>query len=161
NSLQDAGEPTATTDASGIYAFGGIGPGTYRPRVVIPTGAYQTSSTLALITPTSGATSANNDIGLFTYGVISGTVFTDDNGDGVMNGSEAGVANLRVFSDTNSSNTYNTGEPSVLTDANGNFVLDTLKSGTYKPRLVVPNGETLSTSLPATVTVVSGTAVTN
>jgi protocatechuate 3,4-dioxygenase beta subunit len=160
NGQIDTGEPTTLTDAAGNYGFANLPPATYRPRVQIPTTDTVTTATLPTVTTASGTTSTGNDIGVFVDGTISGTVFNDVNGNGTQDTGEFGVAGVRVYSDTNGNNQYTAGEPTVMTDANGNFTLSGLKVGTYKPRIVAPTGDITSTATPASISVVSSTAST-
>ena len=129
NGVYDTGEVTATTDITGAYSFGGLPAATYKIRMSAPSTGYQTSTPLANLTTTSGAVMTGNDIGLFTYGTISGTVFVDDNGNGNMDTGEIGAIGARVYNDANSNNTFTTGEVSVLTNADGTWSLTGLKQG--------------------------------
>ncbi len=66
---------------------------------------------------------------------IEGTVWNDTNGNGVLDGGEAGIAGWTVYADMNNSQTLDPGEPSAITDANGDYVIvDFFAPGTYKVR---------------------------
>jgi len=52
---------------------------------------------------------------------VSGTVWGDSNGDGAFNGVEQGIPNWEVFIDLDGDGVRNDFEPSVFTDANGDY----------------------------------------
>jgi hypothetical protein len=159
NGAQDIGEISVVTDAVGLYTFANLGPGNYIPRAIFPTTMYQTTTMLSAITPNSGQTSAGNNMGLFTYATVSGTVWVDENGNGTKDSAELGVANARIYHDNNSGNTYTNGEPTVLTAADGSYTLGGLKNGTVKVRVVLATGQVLSTTLIDSSPVSSRTVV--
>ncbi len=61
-----AGEKTATTDASGNYAFTGLKPGTFSVRLIVNAGATATTPVVASIALRSGTTSSGNGFGAKT-----------------------------------------------------------------------------------------------
>ncbi|HLO51892.1 MAG TPA: SdrD B-like domain-containing protein [Kamptonema sp.] len=71
---------------------------------------------------------------------ITGIKFRDDNGNGIQDANEPGLAGVTIFIDTNNNATLDTGERSVVTPAGGNFTFSNLVPGTYVVREVVPNG---------------------
>ncbi len=81
--------------------------------------------------------------------VISGTVFNDLNAVGTLQTADPGLANWRVYLDTNNNGVFNPGEPSVLTDAKGHYSFSKLPPGTYYVRQVPQPGWRLTT--PASV----------
>jgi len=74
---------------------------------------------------------------------IAGTVFKDINGNGLRDAGDNGIANVKVYLDTNKNGSPDASETSVLTDASGNFKFINLAPGTYRVREVVPAGNTL------------------
>jgi subtilisin-like proprotein convertase family protein len=102
NGVLDPGEPTAVTDAKGNYSFTGLQPGAYRVREVVPSGDTQTT---ANPTPISGALDGTSvtgvNFGNFQLASMSGTVYTDTNGNGVRDASEPGLAGQTVYLDQN------------------------------------------------------------
>ena len=145
-------EPTATTDADGNYAFTGLPPGTYTVRQVLPSGQLQTTANPAPVTVTAGSSVAGGSFG-DTPAQIGGRVFDDLNGDGVQDDGEAGLAGVTVFLDLNHDGTLDPGDPTAITNANGDFAFANLAAGTYVVSQVLPSGWAQSTAAPAAVTV--------
>ncbi len=54
---------------------------------------------------------------------VTGAVYSDVNGDGQFNGTDAPAAGVKVYWDENRDKVHQVGEPEVLTDASGNYVL--------------------------------------
>ncbi len=71
---------------------------------------------------------------------ISGTVFNDRNGNGKRDTGEAGLAGRTVFVDRNGNGACDDDEFGALTDANGNFRIDSLPQGDEILRLVANTG---------------------
>ncbi len=66
-----------------------------------------------------------------TRSSISGTRFSDINGDGIRQVDEPGLAGLRVYLDLDGDGTRDEDEPTTLTDDQGNFNFALLSSATY------------------------------
>jgi subtilisin-like proprotein convertase family protein len=64
NGIRDAGEPSTTSDGSGNYQIGGLAPGTYTVRVVLPSGWTATAGSFATVTVGEGTT-PNVNLGAF------------------------------------------------------------------------------------------------
>jgi subtilisin-like proprotein convertase family protein len=64
NGVRDAGEPSTTSDGSGNYQIGGLAPGTYVVRVVLPSGWTATAGSSATVTAGEGTT-PNVNLGAF------------------------------------------------------------------------------------------------
>ena len=72
-------------------------------------------------------------------GVIFGTVFVDDNNDGIQQSGEEGIAGVEITL----TGTDVFGSPvtrTTLTDANGNYTFDGLQAGTYTVTQTQPEG---------------------
>jgi Domain of unknown function (DUF4214)/SdrD B-like domain len=76
-------------------------------------------------------------------GQLTGEAFADYNGNGVIDPGEPGLSNVLVYLDLNNSGSYSMGDPSAVTDQNGNFSFPTLAPGTYTLREVPPPNMTL------------------
>lgn len=157
NGSLDITELNVVTDATGLYTFANLGPGSYIVRAVMPTTMYQTNTLLGAIVPNSGTTSSGNNMGIFTYGTVSGTVYVDDNGNGTKDVDEIGAPNIRIYVDSNGGNTYTNGEPTLLTAGDGSYLITGLKNGSAKVRIVLPTNNLLSTTLIDSTPIVSRT----
>jgi VCBS repeat-containing protein len=73
---------------------------------------------------------------------IAGTVYNDLNGNGARDQEERGLANWTVFIDLNRDGALQDGEPSALTDADGDYRIGDLAAGDYRVAEVVRSGWT-------------------
>ncbi len=71
---------------------------------------------------------------------IKGIKWNDQNGDGVQDPDEPGLANWTMYLDANQNNKLDQGEIAVVTDANGNYAFTNLEPGTYTVAEVMQNG---------------------
>jgi hypothetical protein len=71
---------------------------------------------------------------------ISGIVFTDANANGRRDVGETGIANQRVFLDTDFDGKLGLNDPSTLTNSKGEYTFSNLTAGVWRVRLVVPSG---------------------
>ena len=92
---------------------------------------------------TGGRLNANNALNRISSTQIEGTVWNDTDGDGTRDSGEAGVADWTVYLDLNNNNSFNAGEPSAVTDADGQYSIAAFVApGTYTVRQVLePNWE--------------------
>jgi len=146
---------STTTDSNGNYSLAGVGPGTYTVAEVLQTGWLQTFPAVPgshSVTTTSGGTEANQNFGNFQAAAISGEVFVDQNGDGVLGGSDTGRQGWTI-------QLLDPGTGAVLatqtTDANGNYSF-TVLPGTYRLRELGQTGWEQTTTNPSDITVSSG-----
>jgi uncharacterized protein (DUF2141 family) len=145
NGKPDSSEHKTTTGTDGSYMFTGLNPGTYIVRQILPAGYQQVTPTLGYgvhVTLASGRSISNanfNDTPIgATAGSISGTVFSDDNGDGKINNGEAGLSNWELYIDQNNTHVQVPADPSTTTDTNGFFDFTGLAAGTYIVRVNTP-----------------------
>jgi SdrD B-like domain len=149
NGLKDVGEPgiagvvislagspggTATTVADGSYSFANLDAGAYS------VSAPAIASGKGLVTPsplnpsvTAGQNTPDVNFG-YLAGGISGTVFSDTNGNGVQDSGETGIPGVIVTGPNGQTTT---------TDSNGTFSFTDVPPGTY----------TISTPVTPTTTV--------
>ena len=113
------------------------------------------------VTLVAGGVSSGLDFGNFKLGEINGTVFDDLNGDGILNGSEAGLQSWIVFLDSNKNGLADTDEASVHTNVNGHYSFANLGPVSQRVALVKPDGWTHTTASFFDVTVNSGQIVTD
>lgn len=140
--------PTAVTDANGGYIFTNLSAGTYTVIVrsaTLPAGVTQTGdpdsacpgsgcNNQTTITA-SGAEYLTADFGYRGNASISDYVWNDINGNGAVNGSEAGIGGVTVWVDLNNDGVRGTNEPYDVTDANGFYSIGGLYAGTYTVRV--------------------------
>ncbi len=96
---------TATTGNDGSYSVVGLTPNGYTVRETDPSGYVSTTSNIVpVLVPANGVATAN--FGDQQVGTVSGTVFSDLNGNGVQDPGESGIGGVTV----------------ELLDSNGNVV---------------------------------------
>ena len=137
NAAYDAGEPQATTDANGNYAFLDLQVGDYEVREIVLSGWEATVgfSDNYTVNVVSGVTTTAHDFANFDatgsgVAAITGTIWNDLNSNGVFEASEAGLADWTVFLDNNGDGLLTTGEPQVTTSTTGAYTFQNLSSGT-------------------------------
>jgi VCBS repeat-containing protein len=150
NGQLTAGEPTATTDTDGNFRFVGVTPGTARLYELAQAGLLPTVGGLfprdgALeyqqVTVAAGVTSRASFGNLSPQvGTIQGTVWNDSNGDGVRGAAESPLAGESVFVDLNNNGAIDSGEPTRVTDANGEYAFTNIHTGSYRLSDVRPAG---------------------
>jgi ELWxxDGT repeat protein len=159
NGVLDAGEPTFTTGANGAFTFTGLAAGTYRVRDVLPSGWRRTSPTAGYydITATAGQSITGKNFAETTYGLISGIVFKDANGNSVKDSTEVGLGGWVVYLDANNNGKLDPGELSFTTGSDGKFSF-TVPAGTYHLREVLKSGfkRTAPSTGVYTIALVSG-----
>ncbi len=142
-----AGDPVATTNATGGYSLTGLLAGSYVIRQLSSSGYTQTFPTKgsgAHVTVSAGQTLSGQNFGdeipAATTGIIAGTVFNDANGDGAQDNGETGLAGVLVYADLGNVGHIVAGDPSTLTNAAGGYTLPGLAAGSYVVRQVLPLG---------------------
>ena len=78
-------------------------------------------------------------------GRIEGSHFDDLNGNGLRDPGEPGLAGIATFLDFNSNGRLDAREPSILSDASGNFRFFNLPPGTYRVTAILPPGRVFTT----------------
>ena len=151
---------SVVTDALGNYAFTGLNAGSYSvTEPTQPTGTLNGITTAGTISGAGGGTpgsatavaatpsaintivlgrtggglvssSPNNNFAEVATSIISGTVFLDQNNNGVQNGADTPIANV-VVELLNASNAV---IATTTTDASGNYSFPNLAPGTYSVR---------------------------
>lgn len=171
NGLQDGGEVgipnvtvtltypggttlNTTTNASGIYAFNNLAPGSYSVSFVTPAGYLTTPSNVGAndaidSDPVGGivtgiAINGNSDItidaGYYQLASLGDRVWKDDNGNGIQDPGEVGVAGVTLTLVNAAGQVVAT----TTTDALGNYKFSNLTPGNYTVRITPPSNYTLS-----------------
>ncbi|HEY0008720.1 MAG TPA: SdrD B-like domain-containing protein, partial [Tepidisphaeraceae bacterium] len=146
NGVFENTEPTAVTGSDGFATYAALTVGTYRARIIAPSGytlSVQPDAKLDVIkggtaTGSFGLT-AGSTIGVGTAS-MSGYVVNDKNGDGLWSTGEAGIAGRSVWIDLNNDASHSANEPMVLTASNGKFSFTQLPAATFFVRQVLPAG---------------------
>jgi hypothetical protein len=130
----DSGDVTTVTNSSGAYQFTGVTPGTYSLREVVPAGWRQTepsSNSAYSVTVSAGITTAVPDFGQQQLASISGIMFNDNNGNGVLDSGEKPLAGWACFIDFNNNGVFDGADYRATADANGKYTFANLVPGTY------------------------------
>jgi DNA-binding beta-propeller fold protein YncE len=142
NGVQDAGEPTATTNSEGVYDLSPLGPSNGQLQVVLQEGRTLTTSPGDPFAITSGL-KLTRDLGVTAPPgsvLISGTKFEDLDGDGTRDEGEPGLGGWTIFVDRGGNNVLDPGEPTTTTDANGRFSFGPAPPGEFRIREVAQSG---------------------
>jgi hypothetical protein len=94
---------------------------------------------------------------------ISGTIFNDANGNGVMDSRELPMVGVTVFIDVNGTGVYNaSNDVSTTTDGNGNYSFSSLMAGRYTIVEMTPSGymPSVGSTGSSVVTLTAGQALT-
>jgi len=115
------------TDENGNYSFDSLLAGTYTISQELLASWIQ----LTPVSPenysveiSSGTTASNKHFGNFQYGSISGMIFLDADANGTKDVGELGIENWEMKLDSASTD-------STLSDANGNYLFNSLLAGNY------------------------------
>jgi protocatechuate 3,4-dioxygenase beta subunit len=162
NAAKDAGEASATTDASGDYTLGGVNPGTYTLRLVATAGwTCSRPATCSFSVTTSAGSVSGRDFASYTTASVAGHVYEDLDADGARDGGEPAIAGRSVYLDADGDGIKDAGEPATTTDASGDYAFSGLAPAAYAVRQVLPAGWTQSAPASAqTIAARSGSATT-
>jgi len=146
NGQFDQGEPFSVTNANGVYLFDNMPFQGYSIRVNVMQGWEQTSPPQqagfrhALILNANAPNATDLNFGVSQQQVVnpfvtvSGIVFHDLNSNGIRDQSEPGIQGVMIYVDANMNDSYDAGELSALSDANGFFQIDQIPEGTFRVR---------------------------
>ncbi|MGH7136247.1 MAG: peptidylprolyl isomerase, partial [Pirellulales bacterium] len=151
--VPDANNPSTATNSNGNYSFSGMASGTYTVSEVTPASGSLTTP-LETVTVIAGSTTSGVNFG--ERPAIVGTVFSDANKDGQLDGGELGLSGRTVLLNIDGSGVADGNNPSTTTNSNGVYYFSDLAPGSYTVDEVVPSGVTLTTSASATAVVRAG-----
>jgi hypothetical protein len=120
---------TAVSSSTGAFSFS-VPPGTYTVTTAAPPGYTTVGSPASSVTVSDGSSGSVSfvlqpPLPLQPYGTVTGTVYTDNNGNGVRDAGEPGDANVVVTL------TSPSGTQTATTDASGAFVVNNVPPDTY------------------------------
>ena len=166
--ILNAGEPVTETDAAGNYFFPTLPTGTHKVTQILPddwfvVAGYDNSWSLEVFV---GEITIAPDFANFTVlnGSVSGTIWEDRFRDGARDVDllgtflDPGIAGWSLFLDLNRNLAFDAGEPTTVTNSQGDYTFTDLQVGDYELFQVVPSGwePTLGYDISQTVTVFSG-----
>jgi fimbrial isopeptide formation D2 family protein len=125
------------TDQNGNYSFPNVPPGTYTVVETQPTGygSSENSDSASVTVPNSGTTPISGPNFGEIAGSISGTVYRDDNNDGIKQASEPGIQGVTMQLLDSAGNPVDTDpvtagvQSTTTTDANGNYTFLNVPGG--------------------------------
>jgi len=141
NGVRDVLEPFAITGADGSYVLH-VAAGTYTVAQVAAAGWHQTTPQGSR-TITVGPSQVVSNVNFASDelpGEIRGNFWDDANTNGVHDQSEQPLAGWTAYLDLNGNYRLDSGEPTAVTDANGDYVFSNLDPGTYDVYMSMPTG---------------------
>ncbi len=157
DNVLDAGELSTTTAVgTGAYTISNVGPGTFAVREVVQAGWLQTTANPGGFTTSSGTNVAGINFGNFQLITISGKKFVDEDGNGLLGGTEPGLQNWTIQLDIGADSIV---DQTTSTDISGNYSFQNLGPGVYRVREVLQAGWSQLSANPADITAVSGSNV--
>ncbi len=179
--VRQGSEPFATTGTNGGFQIVNIPAGNYAARVDTNSlhaglrATYDLDGTntpnAVSLTITNGQIITGLDFGYVGSGSISGSAWSDVNGDALKQAGEPGLAGMNVFIDLNGNGVREAGEPYVATGPDGSFLFNYLMADTYRvavdiltlPPDMRPTFDLDGTNTPnvATLTLGAGQSITN
>lgn len=138
-------EPRAVSNASGDYTLSRVPVGTYAVTEVVPPGwitSIGKSNTVSTSVVIGGSHTANFFNLVPVTGSVSGTVFTDLDGNGVQEPTDPGLDGWQVYADLNNNNALDAGDIVATTNASGNYTLPNIPYGNVSIHEVVLAGYT-------------------
>jgi protocatechuate 3,4-dioxygenase beta subunit len=143
---------TTFSHLDGYYAFNNLQPNNYHVQFILPQEYHFTSPNQGIDTLDSDADSMTGvtpliqidsmeqdrsiDAGIFQKASIGNFVWLDNNGNGLQDDEETGVANLAVDLEDCNGNTLS----QAITDSDGYYVFSDLKPGNYLIHYQLPEG---------------------
>ncbi|MGI9470071.1 MAG: Ig-like domain-containing protein [Rubripirellula sp.] len=139
NGVLDPSEPRQITGADGTYALGAT-PGSYNIVAEAPPNQAPTTPTVVAVNVSIGSNITTNFGFSQIVADITGTVFADNDGDGLQDTGDIGVEGIYVYLDLDGDDRPDLGEPATHTAADGTYSLTFPGAGNYTIRDVVPAG---------------------
>lgn len=161
NGARDEGEPNSMSDGQGNYSVN-VPLGTSTIREEAPAGftcsfpggcsynvelpknsAPEPPVVLSRRTAARAVDPTGKDFGDWRPASVTGSVISDDNGNGARDSGEGTLAGIAVFADLDGNGILDQGEPATSSAADGTYTLGGLKPGSYTVRhVLVQDGRT-------------------
>ncbi len=147
NNLHDpASEPSMFTTANGFHelAIPTLSPLSFEVRVEVGAGASITTPNAEEHSVTASPGDARSQINFgikpsaTMAGRISGSVFHDNNGNGLRDSDDFGVPGFTVYLDGDQNGGWTTGEPQAITDGGGGFLFTSVTPDNVFVRMNTP-----------------------
>ncbi|MBO9325948.1 MAG: hypothetical protein J7463_11310, partial [Roseiflexus sp.] len=143
---------TTLTQADGSYRFENLLAGTYtigetQPLIYsdglesigtiggTPVGALVSNDVIGNITLPAGTDGIEYNFGELANAGLGDRVWLDRDGDGAQEPGEPGIGGVTVYLDLNNNGVRDIGEPTAVTDTNGQYFFGGLAGGTYTVRV--------------------------
>lgn len=146
--LFDLNEPNVQSTANGAWTINydtkNTPAGVYALRQVLPSG-YEATTPAVQCAVAGGRADAGVLVGSRLIpptdaGKITGYIFGDSNGNGIVDDAEQIGGSRQIFLDTNDNGKLDAGEKALFSAANGTFSFDNLAAGNYVVRRVAASG---------------------
>ena len=135
NAQLDRGEPAAVSGRDGSYRLSAA-PGTYTIREV-PVSNWQVTAPVggsySVTVIARNAVTGKDFANQYAVGTVAGTIWDDQDGDGVRDTGESGQSGWQVYADANNNGQYDRGESAAVSWRDGSYRL-TLTPGTHTIR---------------------------
>ncbi|HKP88982.1 MAG TPA: SdrD B-like domain-containing protein [Thermoleophilaceae bacterium] len=150
NGLLDAGEPSAVTDADGLYTIEDAPSGSFKVREAPRAGwtcslaSNDANGCYRGYTLAGGENAAGVDFGSYRPASVSGTSFQDSDRDGAWDVDEGPAPGATIFVDGDGDGQLDAGEPSVVAGADGTYAIGGLRprGAPYSIRSIPASGWT-------------------
>ena len=161
NGVNDPGELGASSGPEGAYSMSSPTDDTVDLRQVLPTGREETTAPDGPVVLSGGVVVGAVDFGSripLTGGVVSGIVFDDQNGNGLLDaGLDSGVAGVLVFDDANGDGVHNApAELSATSAVGGGYTLSSTADVVVDLRQIVPLGREQTSNNPVALLLTAG-----
>jgi uncharacterized delta-60 repeat protein len=101
---------------------------------------YTSDNRIVIVADGGGTLGLEAFVGKSRTGTVSGTVFNDRNGDGILQSGEAGLAGRTEFVDYNGNHNPDPGEPTAISDSAGHYTIPNVATGNWLVWSIQPAG---------------------